>query len=323
MPAALAAMTVAAAIPVSAKTVRIDGGAMSIELDDEIGYEEIVKEDTLASYSYGEGEIDVLRFGADEELPPTKKAVAPEEYACQSVVSTPDETYVVVGATRDADEADELKKAVDSAKVLKRGAKQEKETETEDDGIVFGTKEETLVQFKKVDDAGNESERIERIKNPQTYRTMYVVPEIDLLNVRKGPSSSTAQVGTLARNQQVIVKETIAEGAGKGWCRIAIENGDDAYVYGGYLTTKVPTADDLKERPYVPQTERETVKIDRTGESVMVYDSNGYSYVLSEGTNGRWYDDDDGTWYEEIGGNRWKSRAGVILDEDPNGFLED
>ena len=285
----------AAAVPASAKTVKTSDGVLSFEFEDGDEWKEIVKDGVAASYEFGGCAVEAKIYAEDDELPAITGPEGTDEFLCMNVLSSKGETLVVVGRARDEEDAETVRKAVQSAELLKNGTAKRK-TESGDGIWLDGEKpeEETEAPFEPV----------------ILYGTA------DMLAVRQGPSTSYAVIGDVYAGDAVRVLEPGSKN--NGWAKIAFGNAE-GYAYAAYLSENPPAVrreseTAAQETSAQPETSA-PAKIEWTGHGVILYAPDGSGVYVQEKVGGGWYSA-DGTRFSASGNGMWSS-GGTSYTETP------
>jgi len=250
--AAVAALCLA--VPVSAETFTSSDGVLSIELPNE-NWKQIEDPMKWIALSDGGSVITIDHFSNGEKLP--EMTVADTHYVdvYQAVFSTQNEVFIITGSVVDAAKIPEIANSIISAKVLKYDTKLAVGKENE-----IKTDEFSIVPMDK---------------------TMYVTAE--WLNVRRGCSLEDLVIGGLGYGAPVKVLGNVQRnGKDLGWYQVTYESGT-GYVSASFLTDKAPS-DQTDNGSAAPS------DTTYSGAVKTVYDENGDSYTLYEGTDGYWRD---------------------------------
>ena len=195
--------------------------------------------------------MTVEHFANGEDLPEMTIADENNKNVYQAVYSTQNEVFILTGLAAEEEDIPEICQMIMSAKVLKYDTK------------TAVKKEET---------------KASEITVVPMDETMYVTA--NSLNVRIGCSTDDKLIGTLTNGTAVRVKGNVQKnGADIGWVQIDF-NGATGYVSSGFLSKEAPKAEEKKE---------EKTEAQPTGESFLVYGSDGISILLTPYSDGFCY----------------------------------
>lgn len=294
---AAACAALAAAVPVCAKTVKTSDGVLSFEFEDGDDWKEVVKDGFAASYEFGGCAIDARIYAGGDELPTVSAPEGTDEFLCMNVLSSKEETLVVVGRARDEEDVETVRKAVASAELLKKGTAGRKSASG--DGIWL-------------DGEKPEDETEAAVEPAILYGTA------ERLAVRRGPSTSYEAIGDVYAGDAVRIIEPGSKN--NGWAKIAVGN-VEGYAYAAYLSENPPAV--RNEGGAAVQTESAQVqtetsapaKIEWTGHGMMLYAPDGSAVNVQENVNGGWYSE-DGAKFSASGDGSWRS-GGTSYTETP------
>ena len=202
------------------------------------------------AFSDGGSVITIEHYSNGEKLPDV--VVAGEHYVnvFQVAYSTQNEVFIITGSVADAAKIQDVSKAITSVKILKY---------------------DTKLAVKKANEISASEFSIMPLD-----KTMYVTAE--WLNVRMAVSTDAQIIGGLGYGDSVKVTGAVQRnGSDTGWYQIKYEGGT-GYVSGNFLSSSKPSDSDSSDDDSY------------TGAVKTVYDENGESYTLYEGTDGYWRD---------------------------------
>lgn len=257
-----------------------------------------------ATLTDGENEITFLHYSNGEELP--DMTVAGDGYAqvCQNIISTENEVFIITGSVVDKEDFDEVREAVQSARINKYDTKKAVTKAGSASTASSGSSSRDASDGKAVQGTSGSaaaSSDTQKVVEPAAL-SMWVSSQ--QLNVRSQSSTDAAVLGTLGYMDGVEVTG-IEKSGGKetGWYQIDY-NGTTGYVSSAYLTGTPATA--------------ESQGYTLTSEQVTLYEVDGSAatYVY-KATNGSWYDgsgrqyqkNDDGSWCSPVNGRTWTETA--------------
>lgn len=286
-----AVLAAATTVPAFAMTATSSDGTVSLELSDEIGWNEAEAEGALMAYKADGFEVMVERFENGRQLPLPLVAKAGQS-AFQIVSSDENDVYVVSGVSKDVDGADEIRKTVESFSLV--GAEVETEVESESEKTVAEDGKDWTVS-----DVDCEK---------------YVTSD---LNVRKEPNKDAEKIGLLNRREKVRVTGEIAlkDGTKSEWVRIERPDGE-AFVHGGYLSDEDPgeAAPAPVQTYWAPEEpapssggsskSEPAIVDDLSGSDHVIFYGNGNALVTNENKNGT-LSSDSGTTYKDGGDDVW------------------
>ena len=262
-------------MPASAETFISQDGILSIELPNE-NWKEIEDVNTWIALSDGANVITIEHYANGEKLPEIPVADTHYVNVFQAAFSTQNEVFMVIGSVVDAAVIPEITQSIMSLKVLKYDTKRALVKEAE-----VSTSEFTVVP---------------------TDKTMYVTA--DYLNVRNACSTDSQTIGGYGKGSEVKVTGSVQRnGADLGWYQVKYE-GATGYVSAEFLSDTAPAStgsnsgsDSSSDSVY-------------TGNVVSVFDENGTSYTLYQGTDGLWRDK-SGTAYSRLSDTDFQAWEGT------------
>ena len=227
-------------LPVRAQTVPFttQDGVISIELPDQT-WKEADDQQTWLTLTNGSDVITMFHLSNGETLPDV--AIADDSYTdvCQTWLSSRDEVFVITGSVRNPADFDEVREAVSSVKIEKKGTKKAvdgKKTGSMASGTIMDTSSGTAANTTEESETASASDTFSKITDIDV--TYYV--NSNALNVRAGNSASTTSLGQLSYGDAVKVTGY----TDNNWYRISY-NGATGYVYADYLTdTRLPLESD-------------------------------------------------------------------------------
>lgn len=290
------------ALPVKAQTVPFttQDGVISIELPDQT-WKEADDQQTWVTLTNGSDVITMFHLSNGETLPDV--AIADDSYTdvCQTWLSSRDEVFVITGSVRNPADFDEVREAVSSVKIEKKGTKKAvdgKKTESMADGTTVDTSSGTAANTTEESETASASDTSSKITDIDV--TYYVNSSV--LNVRAGNSTSATALGHLSYGDAVKVTGY----ADNHWYRISY-NGATGYVYADYLTDTKPGSAPTTEETSNPAPDFSNVS------AIELYYKNGNTVHITKGPDGVWTDDsgltyncvsEDGTVWNNSEGSR-------------------
>ncbi len=273
-------------------------------------WEQVKDASVWVKLSDGTDVITMEHLSNGETLPDMTVAEGRYQASCQTVISTVNEVFVITGQVQDEERLDEMRKAVESAKIqvydTKTAVKKEEgpspgSTKTAGNAGSTGSTGNAGSTGNTGSSGSTGSARPESVVEESEF-SVWVTGQS--LNVRSAPSTDAPVLGMVSYADALTVTGIVEEnGSESGWYQVDYD-GTAGYVSAQYVSVAPPTA--------------EKSGLTLTDEAVTLYkiDGDGATYVY-KATDGCWYDgsgrqyssNGDGTWTCATSGELWTQTA--------------